>query len=83
MSQKLDELVNDRHYQIWGDLIMAHMHQIKIGTEKVVLESFYDGQPIEIKLKQELNPQKNAELFYRKAKNQQIEITKLRRIYSW
>jgi predicted ribosome quality control (RQC) complex YloA/Tae2 family protein len=77
-QQKLDELVNDRHYQIWGDLIMAHMHQIKIGTEKIVLESFYDGKPVEIKLKQELNPQKNAELFYRKAKNQQIEINKLR-----
>ncbi|MBK8291151.1 MAG: DUF814 domain-containing protein [Flammeovirgaceae bacterium] len=54
------------------------MHQIKIGTEKIVLESFYDGKPVEIKLKQELNPQKNAELFYRKAKNQQIEINKLR-----
>lgn len=76
-QQKLDELVNDQHYQIWGDLIMAHMHQIKTGTEKIVLESFYDGNPVEIKLKQELNPQKNAEIFYRKAKNQQIEINKL------
>jgi predicted ribosome quality control (RQC) complex YloA/Tae2 family protein len=43
-----------------GDLIMAHMHQIKIGTEKIVLESFYDGQPVEIKLKRELNPQKKC-----------------------
>ena len=77
-KQKLDELVNDKHYQIWGDLIMAHMHEIKMGTEKIVLESFYDGKPVEIKLKQNLNPQKNAEIFYRKAKNQQIEITKLK-----
>ncbi|MBP9924393.1 MAG: DUF814 domain-containing protein [Cyclobacteriaceae bacterium] len=76
-QQKLNELVNDQHYQIWGDLIMAHMHQIKIGTEKIVLESFYNDKPVEIKLKRELNPQKNAELFYRKAKNQQIEINKL------
>lgn len=76
-QQKLNELVNDQHYQIWGDLIMAHMHEIKIGTEKIVLESFYDGKPVEIKLKRELNPQKNAEIFYRKAKNQQIEINKL------
>ncbi len=77
-QQKLDELVNDQHYQIWADLIMAHMHEIKAGTEKVVLTSFYDGQPVEIKLKRELNPQKNAEIFYRKAKNQQIEINKLK-----
>ncbi len=76
-QQKLDELTNDRHYQIWADLIMAHMHEIKIGTEKITLTNFYDGKPVEIKLKKELNPQRNAEIFYRKAKNQQIEITKL------
>lgn len=76
-QQKLDELINDQHYQIWADLIMAHMHEMKIGTEKITLTSFYDGQPVEIKLKKDLNPQKNAEIFYRKAKNQQIEITKL------
>jgi predicted ribosome quality control (RQC) complex YloA/Tae2 family protein len=77
-QQKLDELVNDQHYQIWADLIMAHMHEIKLGTEKITLTSFYDGQPVEIKLKRDLNPQKNAEIFYRKAKNQQIEINKLK-----
>lgn len=76
-QQKLDELINGQHYQSWGDLIMAHMHEIKIGTENVVLESFYDGKPVAIKLKKDLNAQKNAEIFYRKAKNQQIEINKL------
>lgn len=77
-QQKLNELVNDQHYQIWGDLIMANMHKIKIGTLSVTLKSFYDGKPVEIKMKQELNAQKNAEVFYRKAKNQQIEINKLK-----
>jgi len=77
-QQKLNELENDQTYQIWGDLIMAHMHEIKIGTGMVTLTSFYDGTPVEIKLKKELNAQKNAEVFYRKAKNQQIEITKLK-----
>ncbi|MBL7870500.1 MAG: DUF814 domain-containing protein [Cyclobacteriaceae bacterium] len=76
-QQKLDELMNDQHYQIWADLIMAYMHEIKTGTKKVTLPSFYDSQPVAIKLKPELNPQKNAEIFYRKAKNQQIEINKL------
>jgi predicted ribosome quality control (RQC) complex YloA/Tae2 family protein len=76
-QQKVDELQNDQHYQLWADLIMANMHQIKIGTEKIMLENFYTGQPEEIKLKKELNAQRNAEVFYRKAKNQQIEINKL------
>lgn len=75
---KLRELVNDQHYQLWGDLLMANMHLVKQGTEKVTLESFYDQKPIDIKLKRELNAQRNAEIFYRKAKNQQIEINKLK-----
>ena len=74
---KLSEIVNAKHYQVWGDLVMAHMHEIKIGTEKITLENFYSGLPEEIKLKKELNAQQNAEVFYRKAKNQQIEINKL------
>lgn len=76
--QKLNELINDQHYQLWADLIMAHLNEIKLGQENIVLSSFYDGSNVEIKLKKELNAQKNAEVFYRKAKNQQIEIDKLK-----
>ncbi|HEV8514340.1 MAG TPA: NFACT RNA binding domain-containing protein [Cyclobacteriaceae bacterium] len=75
---KLNELTNDHHYQLWADLLMANLHNVKTGLEKVSFPSFYDDSTVEIKLKKELNPQKNAEIFYRKAKNQQIEINKLK-----
>lgn len=78
-QQKLAELENDHHYQQWGDLLMANLHQIKTGDKKAVMENFYnENRPIEIKLKKELSAQKNAEVFYRKGKNQQIEIQKLK-----
>lgn len=77
-QSKLDELVNDNHYQLWGDLVMAHMHEMKTGMKSITLNNFYDNSLVEIKLKEELNPQKNAEVFYRKAKNKQIEIDKLK-----
>jgi hypothetical protein len=50
-------------------------------TAQVTLTSFYDNQPVDIKLKPDLSPQKNAEVFYRKAKNQQIEINQLAKSY--
>ena len=76
---KLQELLNDQHYQAWGDLVMANLHRIKTGEEKVLVENFYNNnQFLEIKLKRDLLPQKNAEVFYRKGKNQQIEIQKLK-----
>jgi len=59
---------------------MANMHLIKPGTAQVSLPDFYNNnQLIEIKLKQELSPQKNAEVFYRKSKNQQQEIDRLQK----
>lgn len=77
-SQKLNDLINDTHYQLWADLVMANMNTIAPGQEKIELPSFYDESVVTIKLKKELSPQKNAEVFYRKAKNQQIEINKLK-----
>lgn len=77
-QSKLNELLNDNHYQLWGDLVMAHMHEMKTGMKTIKLNNFYDNSLVEIKLKEELNPQKNAEVFYRKAKNKQIEIDKLK-----
>ncbi|MBK5279404.1 MAG: DUF814 domain-containing protein [Bacteroidia bacterium] len=76
---KLQELLNDTHYQAWGDLIMANLHNIKARQEKFLVDNFYaKNQLVEIKLKADLSPQKNAEVFYRKGKNQKIEIQKLK-----
>lgn len=77
---KLKEVTHDQHYKIWADVLMANMHTIKPGTTQVSLPDFYNNnQLIEIKLKQELSPQKNAEVFYRKSKNQQQEIDRLQK----
>ena len=77
-SQRLDEVLGDSHYKIWADLIMANLHNIKTGTERVVVKNFYEGDvDAEIKLRKDLSPQKNAELFYKKSRNQHIEIERL------
>jgi predicted ribosome quality control (RQC) complex YloA/Tae2 family protein len=79
-TQKLKEISEEDHYKVWADLIMANLHQIPAGADSVTVENFYDNNStIQIRLKQELSPQKNAEIFYRKAKNQQIEIDHLRK----
>jgi predicted ribosome quality control (RQC) complex YloA/Tae2 family protein len=76
--QKLKELQASNSYKHWADLIMANLHHLKTGDEKASLPDFYnDGVMIDIKLKRDLTPQKNAELYYRKAKNQHIEIERL------
>jgi len=77
--ERLDKLAGRSYYQAWADLIMANMDRIKPGSDRITLENFYNHNlPEEIKLNKNLSPQKNAEAFYRKGKNQVIEIQKLK-----
>jgi predicted ribosome quality control (RQC) complex YloA/Tae2 family protein len=61
-----------------GNILMASLHEIEEpgpgrSPEVVTLHDFYRDQPITLKLKPDISPQKNAEGYYRKAKNERIE----------
>ena len=73
-QQRLQQLTTGLSYQQTADLIMANMHAIPPNTSQVVLHDFYHQQDVDIKLNPTLSPQKNAENYYRKAKNQKIEV---------
>jgi len=75
--QKMDEISDSHDLEKIGHIIMANLHQIPEKADKVVLHNFYTQKDITIKLKTEYNPQKNAEWYYKKSKNQKIEIAKL------
>ena len=75
--QRLESLQHN-NYKIWADLIMANLHVIGGNRDKVTLANFYDeNRPLDIQLKQGLSPQKNAEVYYTKAKKQQVEVSML------
>ncbi len=76
-KQKLSDLQQGTSHEETANILMAHMHQVPAHAESVELLNFYNNQPIRIKLKKNLNAQKNAEVYYRKAKNQKIEIAQL------
>jgi hypothetical protein len=76
--EKLFDLEENSRFEEMGHILMANLHQISERSEKAELYDFYRDTPIEIKLKKDLSPQKNAEVYYRKAKNQKIELNTLR-----
>jgi predicted ribosome quality control (RQC) complex YloA/Tae2 family protein len=78
-SAKLDQIANRRSYKEIADLIMANLHILKAGMETVTLFDFYQNSDIEIKLKKNLSPSKNAEILYRKSKNEQVELQSIQR----
>ncbi|MCE7062066.1 NFACT RNA binding domain-containing protein [Dyadobacter sp. CY343] len=75
--EKLVELENAVRNDEIGNIIMANMHAIPERTEKVELFDFYRDTQIVVKLKKELSAQKNAENYYRKSKNEKIELARL------
>lgn len=53
-------------YQRFGDLLMAHMHEMTGGEENAVLRD--EGGEVEIPLLKNLSPVQNAQRYYEKAK---------------
>lgn len=80
-NNRLNQLNSENQFQLYADLLMANLHQISIGLEKINLENFYHpGQMVSIRLNPLLTAQKNAEVYYRKSKNREIEIKRLDQI---
>jgi len=74
---KLAELDDSNQNEETANIIMANLHVIPARAKSVELFDFYHETQRKIKLKEDLSPQKNAEVYYRKAKNAKIEIQKL------
>lgn len=79
---KLEEMGKESKNEHLANIIMANLHQIPPRAESVELYDFYHDQMIRVKLKRDQSPQKNAETFYRKAKNEKIETDKLKEAIS-
>lgn len=76
-EQKINEIISRRGYDEIANILMANLHEkIKPGQNSISLLDFYQDKSIDIKLKPNLNLQQNAEVLYRKSKNQGIELDK-------
>ncbi|MFT4033462.1 MAG: NFACT RNA binding domain-containing protein [Siphonobacter sp.] len=74
---KLNDMGRSIKHEEIGHIIMANLHQIPERTDGIELFDFYRDQLIMVRLKADLSPQKNAENYYRKAKNEKIEVEHL------
>ncbi len=69
-KQKVEllESKNREIYKIYGDLISANIHNIKPGSELILLENFYDENMslMEIPLDKKVSGAQNAQKYYKK-----------------
>lgn len=74
---RFEELTESARFEELANIIMANLHAIPPRTKKAKLFDFYKEEEITIRLNELLTPQKNAETYYRKAKNQKLEVKNL------
>jgi len=68
------QIQNERAPEEFGHLLMANLHLLSTGMERVKLRDFYHDQDLEIKMRKELNPLENAEYFYQKSKKHKAKL---------
>jgi len=73
-QKKLSAIQSNTGYNQIADILMANLNNIQPGQKEVTLLNFYTNTEITIKLKENMSPQKVAENYYRKFKNQEREI---------
>lgn len=60
-------------------LLLINLHKIKTSVKEITLADVYDlDSPLTIKLDTKLSPQKNADLYFHKAKSERIGLEKSR-----
>jgi predicted ribosome quality control (RQC) complex YloA/Tae2 family protein len=64
----LNTVAQAEEFRIYGELLMANLHQVKRGLPEVALENFYDpaNHPVNIPLKPQLSPVENAQIYFKK-----------------
>lgn len=73
LQKRKNKLKEQRSFRELGDLVLANAHSIKKGVSEALISDFFTGQRIRIKINPDLTAAENAQKFYRKSKNEQLE----------
>lgn len=63
----LEEAENGDSYQLYGELLTAHMYEIKKGMKEIAVENYYDdNKRVTIPLNSNKTPSENAQIYFQK-----------------
>ena len=65
LSEDLLDAEKADNYRLYGELLMANMHMIQAGMDKVTVLNYYDNSQITIPLDVKLSPSRNSQRYYK------------------
>ncbi len=68
-------------YKKIGDLLLANIYKLKKGMTEISLEDFETGETVTVKLDAKLSPNKNADKYYEKARDEKINFEKSKQLF--
>jgi len=80
LKQTLEKAQNSNEYKLYGELLTAHLYELKKGMNEITVINYYDeeGKTVTIPLDPRKTPSENAQSYftkYQKAKNS-IDVVK-------
>lgn len=68
LEKTLDDAEKAKRYQLFGELLTAHMHELKRGDTEAEVVNYYDeaGAVVKIPLNEQKTPSENAQNYFRK-----------------
>lgn len=76
LTARINDISTRRSFKELGDLLLTNAHSIKKGTSEALISDYFTGHRIRVKLNPDLSAAENAEKYYRKAKNESLELAK-------
>lgn len=77
-EKNIHSLEHDRNPEELGHILMANLHAMESGQKSVSLPDFYAEGEVKIKLDPKLNPQDNAQAYYKKHKQRKAKLVHLK-----
>ncbi|CEE01337.1 MULTISPECIES: Rqc2 family fibronectin-binding protein [Bacillaceae] len=67
LQETMEEAENSSIYQLYGELLTAHMYAVQKGMEQITVENYYDeNKPVDIPLNPNKTPSENAQMYFQK-----------------
>ena len=77
LQSLIDRGSKEEIYNKFGNLLLANLNSLKAGMNNILVDDIYsDGEKVEIELNPKLSPQKNAEYYFEKSRNEKISFEK-------
>lgn len=52
-------------YRLYGELLTANLHRIKVGEKSATVTNYYNGETVEIPISEKLSPSQNARRYFK------------------